>query len=129
MFLFRIVFWLAVVVMVLPTEERQQAKLYETAAATVERLATFCDRNPTACAAGAEAWSAFVKKAEFGARVAVDLITTQGQRADGGVAASSTRATGAAAAEPRSTPAARNTLTRDDLGPAWRGHPPRAGGA
>ena len=84
MFLFRIVFWLAVVVMLLPTEERQQAKLYETAAATVERLATFCDRNPTACAAGAEAWSAFVKKAEFGARVAVDLITSQGQRADGG---------------------------------------------
>ncbi len=128
MFLFRIVFWLAVVVMVLPTEERQQAKLYETAAATVERIATFCDRNPTACAAGAEAWSAFLKKAEFGARVAVDLITTQGQRADGGVAASSTRPTGPAAAEPRSTPA-RNTLTRDDLGPAWRGHPPRAGGA
>ena len=127
MFLFRIVFWLAVVVMLLPTEERQQAKLYETAAATVERLVTFCDRNPTACAAGAEAWSAFVKKAEFGARVTVDLITSQGQRADGTVAASSTRATGPAAAEPRSTPAARNTLTRDDLGPAWRAHTPRAG--
>ena len=40
MFLFRIVFWLAVVVMLLPTEERQQAKLYATAAATVERIAT-----------------------------------------------------------------------------------------
>ena len=127
MFLFRIVFWLAVVVMLLPTEERQQAKLYETAAVTVERLATFCDRNASACAAGAEAWSAFVKKAEFGARVAVDLITSQGQRADAAVAASSTRATGPAAAEPRPTPAARNTLSRDDLGPTWRGHPPRAG--
>ena len=104
MFLFRIVFWLAVVVMLLPTEERQQAKLYETAAVTVERLATFCDRNASACAAGAEAWSAFLKKAEFGAR-----------------------ATGPAAAEPRPTPAARNTLSRDDLGPTWRGHPPRGG--
>ena len=31
MFLFRIVFWLAVAVMLLPTKERQQAKLYETA--------------------------------------------------------------------------------------------------
>ena len=126
MFLFRIVFWLAVVVMLLPTEERQQAKLYETAAVTVERLATFCDRNASACAAGAEAWSAFVKKAEFGARVAVDLITSQGQRADAAAAASSARATGPAAAEPRPTPAARN-LSRDDLGPTWRGHPPRGG--
>jgi Family of unknown function (DUF5330) len=127
MFLFRIVFWLAVVVLLLPTEERQQAKLYETTAATIERLATFCDRNPTACAAGAEAWSAFVKKAEFGARVAVDLIASRGQRADGTVAASSARANGSAAAEPRATPAARNTLSRDDLGPAWRGQTPRAG--
>jgi Family of unknown function (DUF5330) len=127
MFLFRIVFWLAVVVLLLPTEERQQAKLYETATATVERLATFCDRNPTACAAGAEAWSAFVKKAEFGARVAVDLIASRGQRADGTVATSSVRANGSAAAEPRATPAARNTLTRDDLEPAWRGQTPRGG--
>jgi len=42
MFLFRIVFWLGMLVLLLPTDERQQAKLYETAAASVERLTTFC---------------------------------------------------------------------------------------
>jgi len=70
MFLFRIVFWLGLAVLLLPTEENQQARLYETASATVERITTFCDRNPKTCAAGAEFWSTFLKKAEFGARVA-----------------------------------------------------------
>jgi len=127
MFLFRIVFWLGLAVVLLPTEENQQARLYATASATVERIATFCDRNPKTCAAGAEFWSTFVKKAEFGARVAADLITSRGQRSEGTVQTSAPRPSGAVAAEPRPTPAPRNTLTRDDLGPAWRAPPPRAG--
>src|SRR4029453_7421481 len=127
MFLFRIVFWVGLAVVLLPTEEKQQARLYETASATVERIATFCDRNPKTCAAGAEFWSTFVKKAEFGARVAADLITSRGQRSDGTAQASAPRPRGAGAGEPRPTPAPRNTLTRDDLGPTWRAPPPRAG--
>ena len=126
MFLFRIVFWLGLAVVFLPTEETQQARLYETASATVERIATFCDRNPKTCAAGAEFWSTFVKKAEFGARVATDLITSRGQRSEGPAQAAAPRPSGAAA-EPRPTPAPRNTLTREDLGPTWRAPPPRAG--
>jgi hypothetical protein len=123
MFLFRIVFWLGLAVVLMPTEEHQQARLYETAAASVERIATFCDRNPKACAAGAEFWSTFLKKAEFASRVAVDLISQRGQRADG--AAASVRPTGAVASEPR--PAPRNTLTREEPGPTWRAPPARTG--
>ena len=125
MFLFRIVFWLGLAVLLLPTEENQQARLYETASATVERIATFCDRNPKTCAAGAEFWSTFVKKAEFGARVAADLITSRGQRSEGTAQTSTPRPSGAA--EPRPTSVPRNSLNRDDLGPAWRAPPPRAG--
>src|SRR5215470_10629553 len=101
MFLFRIVFWLGVLILLLPTEERQQARLYETAAATVDRIATFCERNPQACAAASQFWAMFVKKAEFGARVAVDLVTSRGQKPEAGVAATSARPDAAAAAEPR----------------------------
>ena len=68
MFLIRMVFWLGLIVVLLPTDERQQARLYNTAVATVERITTFCDRNAQACNAGADFWAAFVKKAEFGAR-------------------------------------------------------------
>ena len=127
MFLFRIIFWLGLAVLLLPTEENQQARLHETASATVERIATFCDRNPKTCAAGAEFWSTFVKKAEFGARIAADLITSRGQRSEGTAQTSAPRPNGAVAAEPRPTPAPRNTLTRDDQGPTWRAPPPRAG--
>jgi hypothetical protein len=126
MFLFRMLFWLGLAVVLLPTEENQQARLYETAQAAVERIATFCERNGKACAAGAEFWSTFLKKAEFGARVAADLITSRGQRNDG-LAPTAAPRSGGTAAEPRSSPASRNTLSRDDLGPTWRAPPPRAG--
>jgi hypothetical protein len=123
MFLFRIVFWLGLAVVLMPTEEHQQARLYATAAASVERIATFCDRNPKACAAGAEFWSTFLKKAEFASRVAVDLISQRGQRTDG--AAASVRPTGAVPADPR--PAPRHTLTREEPPPPSRTPPARTG--
>jgi hypothetical protein len=126
MFLFRIVFWLGVLILLLPTDEHQQAKLYETAAASVERLTTFCERNPKACAAAAECWSQFLKKAEFGGRVVVDLVTSRGQRTEAGVAANP-RPTGTAAPEPKATPSPRNTLSREDQGPAWRAQAQRTG--
>ena len=73
-------FWVGLAVLLLPTDERQQARLYGTAVATVERVTTFCDRNAQACAAGAELWATFVKKAEFGARMAIDLVSSGGRK-------------------------------------------------
>ncbi len=37
-------------------------------------VATFCDRNPETCARGKDAFSVFVQKAQFGARMLMDLI-------------------------------------------------------
>jgi hypothetical protein len=127
-FLLRLMFWVGLVVMLLPTDEHQQAKLYETASATVERVVTFCDRNPKACAAGAELWATFTKKAEFGARVAVELISTGGRKPETAIPASDTRPDNhPAAPETRPRPSPRGTLTREDLSPAWRGQAPRNG--
>ena len=78
MFLIRAAFWIGLVVLLLPTDERQQARLYGTATSTVERVTTFCDRNARTATVGADVWAAFVKKAEFGARMAVELITNRG---------------------------------------------------
>jgi len=108
MFLIRLMFWLGFAVLLLPADERQQARLYDTAAAAVERMTSFCDRNARTCATGAELWAAFVKKAEFGARMAFDLM--------------SSRRDGEAAQRPAPQPiGARGTLTPSDLAPAWRG--------
>ena len=123
MFLIRVGFWVGLAVLLLPTDERQQARLYSTAVTTVERVTTFCDRNAQACAAGAELWAIFVKKAEFGARMAIDLVSTSGRQDED---AASLR-TQPASVKGKPAPAARGTLTPADLAPAWRGQVQRTG--
>jgi hypothetical protein len=120
MFLIRLAFWLGLVVLLLPTEERQQARLYNTAVATVERAVTFCDRNAGLCAAGADFWATFLKKAEFGARVAIDLVSSGGRREEPVPTPIRLEPQ-----RPRAMP--QGTLTPDDLTPAWRGRMQRAG--
>jgi len=83
MFLIRAAFWIGLVVLLLPTDANQQARLYGAAAATVERVTTFCDRNSRTCEVGSEVWAAFLKKAEFGARMAFELITSRGGSKEG----------------------------------------------
>jgi hypothetical protein len=126
MFLIRTAFWVGLVVLLLPTDARDQARLYATAAATVERISTFCDRNPRACATGAELWAEFLKKAEFGARMAVDLISGPRTATD----AANTVEEHPNAGRARGLPATpRGTLKPEDLSPTWRGQPSSRGGA
>jgi hypothetical protein len=117
MFLIRVAFWLGLVVLLLPTDERQQARLYSSVSAAVERVTTFCDRNPKVCATGAELWTAFLKKAEFGARLAIDLASSPRKEADTPVEPS-----GRPLRPPlRPTAQPRGNLTSSDRAPAWRG--------
>ena len=128
MFLIRVAFWLGLVVVLLPTDERQQARLYNTAVASVERVTTFCDRNAQACTAGAEFWATFVKKAEFGARIAVDLVSSGGRK-EGETVPTPVRVEPEAPRgrpEHRAHPSARGTLSPADMTPAWRGREQRA---
>jgi hypothetical protein len=127
MFLIRLAFWLGFVVLLLPTDERQQARFYSTALATVERATTFCERNAQACTIAAQLWATFLKKAEFGARMAVELVSSGGRSDERAApqpfartepAGSPTR--GRPKAEPK-LPGERGTLTPSDLSPAWRG--------
>ena len=74
LFLLRTAFWLMIIVLLLPTDERQRSEVYGTAQAAVHDLATFCDRNPETCAKGKDAFGVLVQKAQFGARMVIDLI-------------------------------------------------------
>src|SRR3989337_608578 len=82
MFLIRAAFWVGLAILLLPSDERQQERLYAAAVATVERATTFCDRNPKVCAASGEFWAMFLKKAEFGARMAINVAGSGGRVAD-----------------------------------------------
>jgi len=75
MFLIRMAFWLALIVMVLPSDRERQAQLYQTATETVHRAATFCDRNAALCAQGAQHWAVFRTKLEFGAKLVFDVAS------------------------------------------------------
>jgi hypothetical protein len=125
MFLIRLAFWVGLAILLLPSDERQQERLYATAVATVERAATFCDRNARVCAAAGELWATFLKKAEFGARMAINIAGAGDHAADAAAPPS-----GPASNEPapRMRPTvSRGTLTPADLTPAWRGQVQRTG--
>ena len=74
LFLMRTAFWLMIIVLLLPTDEKQRSEVFGTAQAAVNDVATFCDRNPDTCARGKDAFGVFVQKAQFGARMLMDLI-------------------------------------------------------
>jgi hypothetical protein len=80
MSLLRLAFWLALLVLPLPTDSAQQARFTSFAGAALERLSGFCDRNAGTCDIGSAAWATFLRKAEFGLRLVGDLIGVGGER-------------------------------------------------
>lgn len=125
MFLIRAAFWTGLVVLLLPTDERQQARLFGAATTAVERVTTFCDRNARTCEVGSEVWAAFLKKAEFGARMAFELITTRGGAAKDEEDVRVEPASAKGKVEKKPSP--RGTLTPADMNPPWRGQQPQRG--
>jgi len=75
MFLIRIAFWVALIVLLLPSDKERQAQLYRTASDAVHKAATFCDRNPALCEQGAKHWAMFRTKLEFGAKLVFDMAS------------------------------------------------------
>ena len=125
--LIRGAFWVGVAVLLLPADERQQARIYDTTAAAFERVTTFCDRNASACEAGSAVWAAFVRKAEFAGRLAYDLAVSGGKRDDAQARTEPASATARPRPPAGMQPAPRGTLRPDDLSPAWRGQGGRSG--
>lgn len=116
MFLIRTVFWLTLLILLLPTGEEQQQQVYGTAEAAVNDIRTFCVRNPEVCATTRAAFDTFSQKAQFGARMVMGMVQGGGdeeERPLAGRTEADLRHTGSF------TRGAQNTLTADDLKPAW----------
>jgi hypothetical protein len=80
MSLLRLAFWLALLVLLLPTDAAQQARFTSFAGSALERVSTFCDRNARSCEVGAAVWASFLRKAEFGLRLVGDLLGAGGRQ-------------------------------------------------
>lgn len=105
MFFLRVLFWLSVVVVLLPADEETGiaprvavGNAILAASATVTDFSGFCDRNPDLCVTGRAAVEAITVKAETGAR---DFFRYLGGEAE--------------ALPPE------GTLSRDDLALPWNG--------
>jgi hypothetical protein len=113
--LFRLAAVVAVGVSLLPSDREKQEQLYARAASAANWTMTFCDRNPQTCTQAAGLWTDFSKKAEFGIKLAYDVVQNQ-------TAAAADDAPVAAPASLEAKPqVSTGTLTPHDLKPAWRG--------
>jgi hypothetical protein len=127
LFLIRTAFWLMIIVLLLPTDERQRSEVYGTAQAAVSDIATFCDRNPETCARGKDAFSVFVQKAQFGARMIMDLINDRTAPSDEATPNQDTRSSQVSSmVEPASfdMSGSQDTLNPEDREEAWSGPNP-----
>lgn len=110
---------ISAVILLLPADERRQAELLGKAQAAAHWTWTFCDRNADTCAKGGELWQSFKAKAEFGGRLAYDMIQ-RGYNSGGLQPVSAPPVE--ARPEPRVEPAVgRGTLSPRDREPIWRG--------
>jgi hypothetical protein len=125
LFLIRTAFWLTIILLLLPTDEQQRSEVYGTAQAAVHDVATFCDRNPETCARGKDAFGVLVQKAQYGARMLMDLINGKGE-SDGYEEPSSDMPSLFAPASydvsaSYDTSASQDTLNPEDREEAWMG--------
>ncbi len=112
--LFKLAAVAAVGIALLPADREQQEMLYNRAALAANWAVTFCDRNAATCTQGSSLWDQFLKKAEFGAKLAYDMMKDKGE-ANFETGAISIKA-------PAPTPKApANTLAPGDYKPSWRG--------
>jgi Family of unknown function (DUF5330) len=119
-FLARVVFWLGLIIALLPSapsrQEMSASKVgavdsLAAASAAVSDIRQFCVRQPDACAAGSEAIARFVQKAETGAKLLYQFLNERKVKDE------STKS-------PDRSPIGRlslNTLTPTDLAISWRG--------
>jgi hypothetical protein len=105
MFILRAAFWLSIVVLLLPADPGTDTppptvgafEAFGAAQATIGDLTSFCHRNPGVCTTGSNVFQVFAHKVRYG----TDILRGYW---DG--------------EEPTATV---DTLTSDDLRPAWRG--------
>jgi hypothetical protein len=118
MFLIRTAFWLAIIILLLPTDSKQQSEVYGTAQAAVKDVTGFCDRNPDACAKGLDVFQVFVQKAEFGFEMLMGFIENKDVAASNALGVPAASTPEPASFEPSPS---QDTLQPQDLQPEWHG--------
>ena len=127
-FLLRMVFWLGLVLVLLPRDKTPESdkapqigasEAVQAATAAVSDMSQFCKRQPAACEVGGQAATVIGQRAQDGARKLYQIITDK-KSSDHTGSIGGVENTDAPLAEA----AAPDTLTPDDLAAEWRDAPP-----
>ena len=132
-FLLRMAFWLSIVLILLPVGmSRPQPEnsvaatdAISAASATVGDLRQFCTRQPEACTVGSHVATELGFKAQAGAKMLYEFLTSTLASKDAGTVGASRFGSKAATDQAAFNRASQNTLSTTDLAPAWRGPAPR----
>lgn len=127
-FLFRMAFWLSIVLILLPSGSSQPVaqanqvsagEAVSAASATVTDLRHFCARQPEACSVGTQLAMSIGYRAQAGAKMLYEFLSAKlTPSATGSIATAAGKAD-------KATRSSQNTLTPADLEPTWRGPHPR----
>src|SRR5712691_9337921 len=122
-FILRMAFWLTVILVLLPSGGAQPtpkvnvsaSDAVSAAGATVSYMKQFCGRQSEACAVGSQVAVALGHRAQAGAKMLYEFLNEQ----------LGPNETGSVTAARAPVLPLQNTLTAQDLAPAWRGPQPR----
>jgi Family of unknown function (DUF5330) len=130
-FLFRITFWLGLVLVLLPRDKTPEsdkvpqigaAEAVSAATAAVSDMSQFCRRQPAACEVGGQAANIIGQRAQDGARKLYQIINDKkDQITNDKKAPDHTGSIGNMTEADLVPTAPRDTLTQDDLALDWRG--------
>lgn len=125
-FLFRVAFWVTIVVLFLPADPASQrdgkraqvgtVEALSVAQAALEDAARFCGRKPEACETGAQAFQTFGQKAQYGAKMLYEFLSDKFGDSDHTASAGD----GLRLRKSYNHPG-RDTLTPADVVPRWNG--------
>ena len=125
-FLLRIVFWVGLVVVLLPRDKTPESdklpqvgasEAVSAATAAVSDMSQFCKRQPAACEVGGQAATVIGQSAQAGARQLYQIITDKRSPDHTGSIGSVENADASLMAAPR------DTLTPDDMQVEWQAPP------
>lgn len=138
-FLLRIIFWLGLVLVLLPRDKTPEsdklpqigaADAVQAATAAVSDMSQFCKRQPAACEVGGQAATIIGQRAQDGAKKIYQIINDKKEQLEKNDKTDKTDKkapdhTGSIAiageGDAAATEAPRDTLTQDDLALEWRG--------
>jgi len=141
MFFVRAAFWIFLILLLMPTNDREKSDFYTAAGRTLSDLGDFCTRNPDVCDKTTSIFSTILRKIHAAVQSIDQAIggdEAGADRDDGRHPGYTTRertppdprahrgALGDARMAPTSSTSStasgsQNTLKPDDLAPAWRG--------